>query len=98
MVGGEDGCRDFSGSEKMPKIGAGVAPANGAGTCRIYRTLVLRVPGILDKHAAFAGVKTRVTRRAGRQHTVHHVDAERDIIRNLLGAPDTHQITRAVAR
>src|SRR5579859_5612123 len=82
----------------MTKIRARISPANGAGAVRIGRPLVLCVTCTLNKDASFAGVKASMTRRAGRQHAIHHVDAERDVIRDLLGLSDAHQVARTVTR
>ncbi len=39
-----------------------------------------------------------MTRRARRQHAIHHIDAQRDVIGDLLGFSDTHQVARPIAR
>src|SRR5271154_3796033 len=67
VVGRQDGRGDFSSGEKMPKIRAGVALTDRTGTLWIDGALVFGVARVLDKHAAFASVQTRVTSGAGRQ-------------------------------
>src|SRR6476646_8361319 len=82
----------------MTKIRARVPPANRAVAVRIGRPLVFGIARILNKDASFAGVEASVPRGARRQHTVHHVDTERDVLSDLLGLSDAHQIARAVTR
>ena len=48
---------------------------------------VLLIP---DEQAASRGVKAAVARGAGRQHAVHHVHAERDVVHDLFRLPDSH--------
>jgi hypothetical protein len=48
VVGGEDRGGEFSGSEKVTKVGACVAAADAANAVRIDGPLVLRVPRVLD--------------------------------------------------
>src|SRR6266851_5519905 len=88
MVGGEDGGGEFSRGEEMPKIRACVAAADAASTIRIEWFFVLRVTGILDEHAAFAGIDARVARGACGQHTIHHVCPESDVVCNLFQPAD----------
>jgi hypothetical protein len=95
VVGGEDGGSEFSRSEEMTKVRARVAAADAASTLRIDGALILGVARVLDEHAALARVQTSVTRGTGREHAVHHVNAEGDVIGNLFGAADAHEITQA---
>ena len=37
-------------------------------------------------------------RRARRQHAIHHVDAQRDVIGDLLGLSHAHQVARTILR
>ena len=98
VVGGQDRRSEFSGGEKMTKIRARVAPANRARAVRIGRTLVHGVARALDEHAAFAGVEARVARRARWQHAIHHVDAQRDVVGDLLWLSNAHQVAWTIAR
>src|SRR5258705_13258976 len=98
MVGGEDGGGGFSRGEEMPKIRARVAAADAASTIRIEWLFVLRVTGILDEHAAFAGIDARVARGACGQYTIHHVYAESDVICNLFRPAEAHQVARFLSR
>src|SRR5260370_29445806 len=82
----------------MTKISAGVAAANAAEAVRIDGPLVLSIARVLDEHAACAGVEAGMTRGASGEDAIHHVNAERNVIRDLLGATDAHEITRAVTR
>src|SRR5260370_6184831 len=82
----------------MTKISAGVAAANAAEAVRIDGPLILSIARVLDEHAAFAGVEAGMTRGASGEDAIHHVNAERNVIRDLLGATDAHEITRAVTR
>src|SRR5260370_204680 len=72
MVGGEDGGGGFSRGEEMPKIRACVAAADAARAIRIEWFFVLRVTGILDGHAPFAGIDAPVARGACGQRTIPH--------------------------
>src|ERR1700719_225167 len=98
VMGGEDGCGDFSGSEEMPKIGARVAAANRARALRIDRTLVFDVARVLDEHAPFASVQASMARRSRGQHAIHHVNAARNIIGNLFRPAHAHQVARPLFR
>src|SRR5713226_10516374 len=80
----------------MTKISAGVAAANAAEAVRIDGPLILSIARVLDEHAAFAGVEAGMTRGASGEDAIHHVNAERNVIGDLLGAADTHEITWAV--
>src|SRR2546425_9724819 len=80
----------------MTKISAGVAAANAAEAVRIDRPLILGIARVLDEHAALAGVEAGMTRGASGEDAIHHVNAERNAIGDLLGAADAHEITRVV--
>src|SRR6266702_4238272 len=82
----------------MTKIRARVAAADGTSTLGINGPLILGVSRVLDQHAALAAVKASVPRGARREHAIHHVNAKRDVIGNLLGAADAHEIAWAVLR
>jgi len=90
VVGREDRGGQFSGSEEMTKISARVTTAYGTTTFRIDGALILRVARVLDKHAAFAGVKAGVARGARGEDAIHHVDAARDVVGDLFGTADAH--------
>ena len=96
VVGGKNGGGDFSGGEQMPKIRAGVASADGTRTLPIDGTLVFDVAGVLDEHAAFAGVEAGMTSGARGKNAIHHIDAECDVVGKLFGTTDTHEIARAI--
>ena len=98
VVGGEDSGCEFSSGEKMPKIGASIAPADAARALRVDRILILGVTRVLDEDAALRGVKARVTRRTRGENAIHHVDAERDVLGDLFGLAHAHQITRTIVR
>jgi len=98
MVGGEDGASDFSGGEEMPKIRTSVAAANGTGTLRIDGALVVDVARVLDEHAPLAGVEAGVAGSARGKNAIHHIDAESDVVGDLFGAADAHEIARPVGR
>src|ERR1700676_621500 len=98
MVGGEDGGGEFSGSEEMTKISARVAAADGASTFRIDGAWILGVTRVLDEHTAFAGVEAGMARGACGENAIHHVDTARDVVGDLLGAPDAHQIAQPFLR
>src|SRR5436309_1336344 len=80
----------------MTKISAGVAAANAAEAVRFDGPLIPAIARVLDEHAAFAGVEAGMTRGASGEDAIHHVNAERNVIRDLLGATDAHEITRVV--
>src|SRR5579864_6652006 len=82
----------------MTKIRARVTLANRARTVRIGRTLVRGVTRTLDEHAALACVEARVSRSPRRQHAVHHVDAERNVVGHLLRFSNAHQVARTIVR
>src|SRR5258708_7273864 len=96
VVGGEDGAGDFSRSEEVTKIGARVAAADGTTTPGINGLLVLGVTRVLDEYSAFAGVEASVTRVASGEHAIHHVNPEGDVVGDLLGAADAHEIAQAI--
>ena len=98
VVAGKDGSGQFSRGEKVSKIRSCVAAAHAASAICIEWSLVLRITRILDKHAAFTCIDAGMARRARGQYAIHHVDPERDIIRDLFRAPHTHQISRLVFR
>ena len=98
MVGGEDGGSDFSRGEEMPKIRTSVATANGTGTLRIDGALVVDVAGVLDEHAALGGVEAGVAGSARGKNAIHHIDAESDVVGDLFGAADAHEVARPVGR
>src|ERR1700730_6155334 len=81
----------------MTKIRAGVTAANAARATRIDGPLILRVTRVLDQHPAFTGVQAGVARSPRREHAIHHVDSERDVIRDLFRAAHAHEIPRAVS-
>src|SRR5580704_16844570 len=82
----------------MTKISARVAAANRARAVWIGRPLIPRVTRVLDEHAAFARIETCVAGGARRQYAVHHVDAEGDVVGDLLGLSYAHQVARTVPR
>src|SRR5260370_18080037 len=96
VVGGENGAGDFSCSEEVTKIGARVAAADGTSTPGINGLLILGVTRVLDEHAAFAGVEASVTRGASGKHAIHHVDAQSDVIGDLLGPAPPHALAQAI--
>src|SRR5690349_21279638 len=96
MVGGQDGRGHFPRGKEMTEIRARVAAADAARTIRIDGPLILRVARVLDEHAAFAGVEAGMARSASGKNAIHHVDAESDVVGNLLGPPDAHEIARAI--
>jgi hypothetical protein len=98
MVGGEDGGAHFSCGKKMAKIRACVAAANAARAIRIDGALIFGVARILNEHTAFAGVEAGVARGARREDAIHHVNAKRDIVGDLFGTADAHEIARAIFR
>src|SRR5215471_18594770 len=98
VVGGEDGGSDFSRAKEMPKIRTSVATANGTGTLRIDGALVVDVAGVLDEHAALGGVEAGVAGRARGKNAIHHIDAESDVVSDLFGAADAHEVARPVGR
>src|SRR5215475_8079702 len=82
----------------MPKIRASVAPAHRAIALRVDRALVFYIARVLDQHASFAGVEASVSRRARREHTIHHVNASRHVVRDLLRPAYSHQVARFFPR
>jgi hypothetical protein len=96
VVGGEDGGGDFPSGEEMPKIGASVAPAHRTRALRINGAAVFDVARVLDEHAALAGVQAGVAGGASGENAIHHVDAKSDVVGELFGAADTHEIARAI--
>ena len=48
----------------------------------------------LGQHASFACIQARVPRRSCWQHAIHQVDSPRYIIRQLFGAPHSHEVPR----
>src|SRR5260370_7647123 len=72
VVGGEDRRGDFSRGEEMTEIGARVAAAEGASALGIHGPRILGVARVLDKYAAFAGIKACLTRSARPQHPNQH--------------------------
>jgi len=96
MVGGENcGC-EFSHSEEMPKISACVTAADAAFTVRIDGILIFRITRVLNKDAALAGIEASVTCGARGENAIHHVNAERDVLRNLFGFADAHEIAQTI--
>src|SRR6266446_2867289 len=59
---------------------------------RIDGPLVLCITRVLDEHAAFAGVEAGMARGARGENAVHHVDAPSDVVGDLFGAADAHEI------
>src|SRR6266446_1063996 len=80
----------------MTQIGARVAAADAAGAIRIDGPLVLRIARVLDEHAAFAGVEAGMARGSRGEDAVHHVDAKGDVVGDLFGAADAHEIAGTV--
>ena len=97
-MGRQNRRRQLSRGEKMTKIRACISPANGARAIWIGRPLVCRITRILNKHTAFARIEASMPRRSSRQHAIHHVDTERDVIGNLLRLSNAHQVTWPFAR
>ncbi len=82
--------------EQMAKIrsrkrAAGIAVARG-----VQRTCVISVLGLLDRDFAGGCEKVPVAGVAGRQHTIHHVDAVGDIAWKFIRHPDPHDVTGLV--
>ena len=98
MVGGKDGGSDFSRGEEMPKIRTSVAAANGTGTLWIEGALVVDVAGFLDEHASLGGVEASVAGSPRGKNAIHHIDAESDVVSDLFGAADAHEVARPVGR
>src|SRR6266478_3660978 len=63
---------------------------------RIDGPLVLCITRVLDEHAAFAGVEAGMARGARGEDAVHHVDAPSDVVGDLFGAADTHEIAGTI--
>src|SRR5215831_17081662 len=98
MMGRKDRRSDLTRGEEMPKIRARVTPAHRATAFWVDGPLVLYIPRVLDQHPAFTRIQARVTRRPRRQHAIHHVNAARHVIRNLLRPSNSHEITRPSLR
>src|SRR5437899_9344949 len=98
VVGGEDAARQFPGSEKMTEICTSVAAADGTAALRIDGALILSIARVFDEHAALAGVQTSMAGGARGKNAIHHVDAQRDVISDLFGTANTHEVTRAAFR
>src|SRR6266403_2550038 len=80
----------------MTKISACVAAADAASAMRVDGPLVLCVTRVLDEHAAFAGVEASMARGARGENAVHHVDSEGDVVGDLFGAADAHEIAGTI--
>src|SRR2546429_1482826 len=81
----------------MAEIRPRIAAADAAGAINRWAA-GLRRTRVLDEHAAFAGVEAGMTCGASGQHAIHHVNAKRDVIGDLFGAANAHEIARAVFR
>src|SRR6516162_3270532 len=82
----------------MPKIRACVAAADAAGALRIDRAPVADIARVFDQDAAFARVQASVTSSPRGEHAIHHVDASSNVVGELLGPPNAHQVARARGR
>src|SRR5213595_1732715 len=95
-MGGENRGSEFSRCKQVTNVGARVASANGTRAPRINGALILRVARVLDQDAPFASIEASVARSARGEHAIHHVDAKRDIIGDLLRAAHPHQVARTI--
>ena len=95
-----DGVQDlrqqFVGCIKMTQVGPGVALADATGAIGIKWIGILSIAGLLDRNFSFGSEKQAVTRGAGGQDAIHHVDAKICILDNLFGCADSHQVARLV--
>src|SRR6266496_4525583 len=81
---------------QVPEVGARVPPAHPARAIRVERTLIGRVTGLLNRDFSLGREQQSVPRRAGRQHAIHHIDAQFRIFDNLFGRSHSHEIARPV--
>src|SRR5271156_1885628 len=97
IVGGvQDDREKFSRGVEMPEISARIPATHSATASFINWTFVANVFCVLDQQSALRCVQTTVAGAARGENAVHHVDAKRDVIRNLLGPADAHEIARAL--
>src|SRR2546422_9593282 len=82
----------------MPEISAGIPPADGAGAALVNGSLVTGVAGILDQDAPLRCIESCVARGPSGPDAIHHVDAARDVVGELLRPTDAHEIARPVFR
>src|SRR5580693_54673 len=94
VVGSQNRRGDFSCCKQVPQIRSRIPLAYPARAIWIDWFLILAVTRVLDEHAAHTSIQARMPRRPRRQHAIHHVDASRHIIRNLLRTAHAHQIAR----
>ncbi len=94
----EDWSEHFTGDEEMPQAGPGVAATGGAGAVGIERSEIFLVDGITQSHRSTAGEGHRVATVASRHDAIEHVDAPTDGLKNVLGSPHSHQVSRLVFR
>src|ERR1035437_8230504 len=80
----------------MAQIGPRITPAHAAVEGRSKGAVVLREPHLLDRHFAFGRKQQSMAGSAGRQHTIHHVNAQLRLLRNLFWSSHPHQITRLI--
>src|ERR1700735_1935580 len=82
----------------MTEVSARVSLANGAAAILIDRARVFRILRAANQQAALRREEAAVASAARGEHAVHHVDAERDVVGELLGLADSHEIARAAGR
>src|SRR5271154_959997 len=98
VVGVQDRRQQLIRKIEMPQVSPRISPANGASAGLIQRPRIFGILRILDQHAPLRSEQATMPCAACRQHAIHHVHAESDVIRNLLGLAHAHQVTRPILR
>src|SRR5712671_3867329 len=89
---------DFAGAEKVPQICARTGPAGVARAPRVWRSIVLGVPGVLNIDRPAAGEQLAVPRVPCRKYAVKQIDTAGDRLDEVPGRSSPHQVARAILR
>ena len=98
VVGVQDDGEKFSRGIEVPQIRAGIPATHGAPAALVDGPRIIRVARIPNQQAPLRSKKASVARAARGENAIHHVYAQTNVVNDLFGLADTHQVARAIRR
>ena len=83
-------------AEEVIQISSGIVSAAVAVTVRIERSEVFPIDRFANIDTSFTGHQCAVAGNSCRQHTVAHIDVQRDCFKKIVHCSNAHKISRLV--
>src|SRR5436305_12231094 len=80
----------------MAEVSSGILCTSIARTIKIEGGWIVPVARVFDDYPPLRCEQIPIPRVPGRQHAIHHIDAARDILRQLGRHADAHRVTGPV--